>query len=164
MYCKSDEAGIGVIVRNSFSEVKAALAEKIRKPPSVEALELLAARRAALFSQELGLDPFEGDFEQVMKALQWGGWDLASGGHLIHDILFNVNSFVSTFSHVCRQGNIVAHALAQRARHCSPISVWLDSYPTDISSFVLADFQPWSIKVYWFSFSKNNNNNNNNNK
>ena len=41
MYCKSDEAGIGVIVRNSFSEVKAALAEKIRKPPSVEALELL---------------------------------------------------------------------------------------------------------------------------
>ena len=45
-------------------------------------------------------------------------------------------------SHVCRQGNTIAHALAQRARHCSPISVWLDSYPMDISSFVTADFQP----------------------
>lgn len=65
----------------------------------MEALELLAARRAALFSQELGLDKviFEGDSEQVMKALQWSDWDLASSGHLIRDILFIVNSFVSTF-------------------------------------------------------------------
>ena len=65
MFGESDEAGVGVIVRNSKGEVKAALAEKISKPPSVEALELLAARRAALFSQELSLDRviFEGDSE-----------------------------------------------------------------------------------------------------
>ena len=121
------------------------MTEKIRKPPTVEALELLAARHAALFSEELGLERvvFEGDSEQVMKSLQWGGWDFSSSGHLIHDILSIVNSFVSTsFSHVCRQGNTVAHALAQRARHCFPISVWLDSYPMDITSFVLVDFQP----------------------
>ena len=145
MYCESEEAGVRVIVQNSFGEVKATLVEKIRKPPSVEALELLATKRAALFSQELGLDRviFEGDSEQVMKALQWGGWDLASACHLIRDIICIVNSFVSTsFSHVCRQDNMVAHALAQRARHCSPISVWLDSYPIDITSFVLADLQP----------------------
>ena len=145
MYCGSEEAGVEVIIRDSFSEVKAALAKKIRKPPSVEALELLAAKRTVLFSEELGLDRviFEGDSEQVMKALQWGGWDFASSGHLIRDILCIVNSFVSTsFSHVCRQGNTVTHALAQKARHCSPISVWLDSYPSNITSFVLADFQP----------------------
>lgn len=77
-----------------------------------------------------------------MRALQWGGWDFASGGHLIRDILCIVNSFVSaSFSHVCRPGNVVVHALAQRARHCFPISVWLESYPLDIASFVLADFQ-----------------------
>ncbi|KAK9997041.1 hypothetical protein SO802_021727 [Lithocarpus litseifolius] len=142
MFCESDEAGVGVVVRNSSGVVVAALTEKIRKPPSVEVLELLAARRAALFSDELGLDRviFEGDSEQVIKALQWGGWDLAAGGHLIRDIFCTVNSFVSTsFSHVCRQGNAVAHALAQRARLCSPISVWLDSYLGDISSFVNAD-------------------------
>lgn len=40
---ESDEAGVKVIVRNSRGEVKATLAEKIRKPPSVDALELLAA-------------------------------------------------------------------------------------------------------------------------
>ena len=92
-----------MVVRNSKGEVRAALVEKIKKPPSVETLELLATRRAALFSQELGLDRviFERDSELVMKALQWGGWDFASGGHLIRDILCIVNSFVSTsFSHV----------------------------------------------------------------
>ena len=95
--------------------VVAALSEKIRNPPSVEVLELLAARRTALFSDEVGLDrvTFEDDSEQVMKAIQWGGWEFASGGHLIRDILCIVNSFVSTsFSHVYRQGNIVAHAVA----------------------------------------------------
>ena len=114
MFNESGEAGIGVVVRNSVGEVKVTLAEKIRKPPTVEVLELLAARRAALFSEDLGLDKviFEGDSEYVMKALQWGGCDFALGGHLIHDFLYTVNSFVSTsFSHVCRQGNSVAHAL-----------------------------------------------------
>ena len=69
-------------------------------------LELLTARQAALFSQELGLDRviFVGDSEQVMKAIQWGGWDFPLRGHLIRDILCIVNSFVSTsFSHVYRQ-------------------------------------------------------------
>ncbi|KAL0011115.1 hypothetical protein SO802_006223 [Lithocarpus litseifolius] len=144
LFGESADAGVGVVVQNSRGEVRAALTEKIMKPHSVEVLELLAARRAALFSQELGLDRviFEGDSEQVIKALQWGGWDFASGGHFIRDILCIVNSFMSTsFSHVCRQGNAVAHALAQRARHCFPISIWLESYPTDISSFVLADIQ-----------------------
>ena len=71
MFGKSEVAGVGVIVRNSKGEVMAALA-KIKKPPSVDVLELLAARRAALFSQEPGLDRviFEGDSEQVMKVLQ----------------------------------------------------------------------------------------------
>ncbi|XP_030963981.1 uncharacterized protein LOC115985156 [Quercus lobata] len=142
MFNESGEVGIGVVMRNSVGEVKAVLAEKIKKPPSVEVLELLAARRAALFSEDLGLDKvtFEGDSEQVMKALQWGGWDFTPGGHLIRDFLYIVNSFVSSsVSHVYRQGNSVAHALAQRARLCFPISVWLDSYPTNISPFVIAD-------------------------
>nr|XP_023915730.1 uncharacterized protein LOC112027287 [Quercus suber] len=121
MFGEFEEAGLGVVVRNSHSEVKATLTEKIRKPPSAEIAEVLAAKRATLFAQELGLEKmiFEGDSEQVIKALQWGGWDFASGGHLIRDIFHTVNSFMSTsFSHVCRRGNAVVHALAQRARQC----------------------------------------------
>ena len=44
MFGESDEAGIGVVIRNSNDEVRAALSEKIKKPPTVEILELLAAK------------------------------------------------------------------------------------------------------------------------
>ena len=52
MFCESNEARVGVVVQNSIGKVQAALAEKIRKPPTVEVLELLAARRATLFSED----------------------------------------------------------------------------------------------------------------
>ena len=45
-HIQRDEAGIGVIIRNPRGEVMAALSEKIQKPPSIEILELLAAKRA----------------------------------------------------------------------------------------------------------------------
>ena len=56
-------AGIGVAVRNELGEVVAAMAEKVPIPDSVFTLETLAARRAVLFVQELGLRNvvFEGD-------------------------------------------------------------------------------------------------------
>uniref|UniRef100_A0A7N2L779 RNase H type-1 domain-containing protein n=1 Tax=Quercus lobata TaxID=97700 RepID=A0A7N2L779_QUELO len=51
-YWKVNFHGIGVVIRNSNGKVRAALSEKIKKPPTVEILELLAAKRAVLFSLE----------------------------------------------------------------------------------------------------------------
>ena len=48
MFDESDEAGLGVVIRNSEGQVLATLSEKIKKPPSVVTLELLATRRAAV--------------------------------------------------------------------------------------------------------------------
>ena len=57
----------------------------------------------------------------MIKAIQFGGWELAQGDHLIHDISTLKNSFQSiSFSHVVRQANAVARALA---RHSFPLSV-----------------------------------------
>ena len=42
MFEGQDEAGIGVVVQNSLGEVMAAQSEKIKKPSSVEILEMLA--------------------------------------------------------------------------------------------------------------------------
>ena len=70
------------------------------------------------------------------------------GGHLIKDILFTVNSFQSiSFSHVVWQGNAVAHALAQRARHSFPLLVWMEAIPPDVLSFVLSDFPHHVINI-----------------
>ena len=63
-------------------------------------------------------------------------------GHLVRDTLVIVNSFSSfSFSHIVRQGNIVAHALAQRACSSFPLLVWMEDVPMDIESIVLADYQ-----------------------
>ena len=93
---ESNKAGIGVVVRDSAGQVIAALAEKIKKPHSVECLEMMAARRAEVFAQEIDLQKcqFEGDSETIIKALNGGDMSSSSFGHLIRDTLIVVNSFL----------------------------------------------------------------------
>ena len=93
----------------------AALSEKIQKTPSIEILELLAAKRAMWFSLETGFNKsvIEGDSESVIRSLRQGGYENSLGGHLIKDIIFTVNYFQNiSFSHVVWQSNAVADALA----------------------------------------------------
>ena len=111
---ESEEAGIRVVVRDSSGQVLAALAEKIKKPHSVDYLEMMAARRAVIFAQEIGLQKcqFEGDSKTIIKALKIGDMSSLAFGHLVRDTLAIVNSFLDfSFSHIVRQGNVVAHAL-----------------------------------------------------
>ncbi|KAK7860326.1 hypothetical protein CFP56_039662 [Quercus suber] len=80
MFGEFDEAGIVVVIRDSRGEVKAALSEKIKKPPTVDVLELLAAKRAMTFSLETGTTRalVEGDSATVIKAIQLGKDDLGT--------------------------------------------------------------------------------------
>ena len=140
---ESDMAGLGVVIRNGDGLVIAALSKQIIKPPSVEILELLAARRAVTFTAESGHVQVicEGDSELVINSLRGPGMENSQGGHLILDIKSKSNSFLSIyFSHVGRQGNAVAHALAQRARQSFFPQIWLEYVPPDILSFLSGDF------------------------
>ncbi|XP_030931047.1 uncharacterized protein LOC115956926 [Quercus lobata] len=143
MFGESDRAGLGVVIRSCQGQVVAALSEQITKPPTVEILELLAARRAVSFSAELEhlRCVCEGDSLSVVNALKGSGLVLSSGGHLLADISSLSNSFQSiSFAHVGRQGNAVAHALAQRARSSLSTQIWLECVPTDIMSIVMDNF------------------------
>ena len=73
----------------------AALSEKIMKPPTVEMVELLAARRAVIFSIEAGFrnSVFEGDSATVIKSLQDRNMSNSQGGHIIKDIASYLDSF-----------------------------------------------------------------------
>ncbi|KAL0006368.1 hypothetical protein SO802_013929, partial [Lithocarpus litseifolius] len=145
MFDESDEAGLGVVIRNSEGQVMVALSEKIKKPPSVVALELLAARRAAALVSETGFQQscFEGDSEVVVKALRGSGLEKSAVGHILKDTLSTVSLLQSfSFSRVNRQGNAVAHALAQRARLSFPLQVWMESVPPDLNAVILADLKP----------------------
>ena len=71
LFGESDCAGLGMVIRNSNGRVLVALSEKIMKPQSAELVEILVARRAVLFSCDLGFknSVFEGDFTSVVKFL-----------------------------------------------------------------------------------------------
>lgn len=96
----SNEAELGVVIRYDEGEVMAALGEKILLYSSVELLESLAARRAVLFTIELGFNQaiFEGNSEMVVKALNKEDLARSSIGHVIKDIksmssLLQIHSF-----------------------------------------------------------------------
>lgn len=118
------------------------LEKKIPLPPSITQLKLLATRQAAFFVQEVGLRSsiLEGVSEIVINSLRKGEMFQSTFDHLIQDTLVYVNSLQSfSFSHIYRQGNFVADALAKKARFGSSLTVWMESIPPDICTFVLAD-------------------------
>ena len=81
MFGESDMAGIGVVIRNCEGQVMAALSEQIVKPPTVDFLELLAARRAVSFSTQLDYvqGVCEGNSESVVNALKGSGMKNSRG-------------------------------------------------------------------------------------
>ena len=103
------------------------LAEKLVMPQTVEILEAMAPRRAMIFMEELGMRRviFEGVSETVVKALSGDCPDRSCIGHIVKDYKSLSNG--------------VAHALARRARNSSPLSVWMESVPPDISYLVYVD-------------------------
>ncbi|XP_075674727.1 uncharacterized protein LOC142643889 [Castanea sativa] len=120
----------------------ASLAEKLVMPSSVEVLKAMAARRAMIFMEELGLRQaiFEGDSEIVVKALLGDCLDWSSIWHIVKDCKSLMGSFQTcSFSHVRQQSNGVAHALARRARKSSQLTVWMESVLPDISYLVYVD-------------------------
>ena len=104
----------------------------------------MATRRAVLFSIETGFhnSVFEGDSTSVIKLLQDRMVSHPRIGHILKDIVSHLNSLQSlSFSHDGREGNAVAHALAQRAKLSFPLKIWMEFVPPAISSFVLSDIR-----------------------
>ena len=65
---------------------------------------------------------------------------LALHGHIIHDVKLLASYFSCIlFSHIRRQGNGVAHALARRAINLPNQNVWMDNVSLDILHVVQAD-------------------------
>ena len=116
VFANSRVAGVGVVIQNENGEVMAALSEKIAFPSLVHILEMVAARRAAVFAVELDFQRviFEGDAASVIKALSMRDLALALIGHFVKDFVSIAGSLRTfSFSHTRRQDNNVAHALVR---------------------------------------------------
>ena len=64
----------------------------------------------------------------------------SSFSHLVRDTLILITSLQSFYlSHIVRQGNVVAHALIQKAKLSFPLLVWMESVLLDMDDFVSMD-------------------------
>ena len=82
----------------------------------------------------------EGDSDIVYKDLSSLEPSLALHGHIIHDVKQLASYFSCIrFTHTCRQGNSVAHALARRAISSPDLNVWMKNVPPDILHIVQVD-------------------------
>ncbi|GMY15487.1 hypothetical protein FCV25MIE_10726 [Fagus crenata] len=145
VFKETNEAGIGVIVRDSHGLVMASLTQKVRFPHSVPSIEAWAVKRAIQFVLEIGLTEaeFEGDSQIIVSALNNPHPSLAPYGLLITDAKVLASKLQSfSFSHVKRQGNQLAHALARKALSCNSLEVWMESVPPDLELLYLSSFNP----------------------
>ena len=82
----------------------------------------------------------EGDSLLVMKELKFKNIGLALFGLLLQDSLDLSSGFSKlSYSHTKREGNIVAHNLAQLAVNFSNCVIWMEDVPTDVMTSYLAD-------------------------
>lgn len=82
----------------------------------------------------------ESDCLKLIAHLKIAKVETTSFGNIVHDILVLVSSFNSvSFSHVCRDGNKVAHNLAQLSRSFMDTRVWIEEVPREVLSFVILD-------------------------
>ena len=71
IFSKLSLAGIGVVIRNSYTNVIVALSQKFPLPHSVDLVEALAAIRAVSFARKLCISKveFKGDSQRIVKAI-----------------------------------------------------------------------------------------------
>ena len=103
---------------------------------------MLAASTAVQFASELGFSniALEGDSHVLMQAIIYDRPFLSLDGSLIDDLRFNARCFNQLhYSHIRREGNMVAHRLARYTLNVLEFVVWMEDVPPQIVSAVLAD-------------------------
>ena len=142
IFSQQEKVGVGVVIRNAEGAIMASMSQQMPLPATVAQVEALAGRRATEFALELGITKaiFEGDSETICRELNDDTPSWALHGHLLQDVKSLSTSFQFVgFSHVRRQGNTVAHALARRAIREQDLTVWMEDVPPDIHHAVQAD-------------------------
>ena len=143
VFRETEEAGLGVVVRDSHGQVLASLAEKIKLPPCSDEIEALAAVRVITLAMDLNLPSFivEGDSEVVISALRSEEDSFSSFGHLISSIKhYLVSCNCVSFFHICRSGNSVAHFLAKHTKSIDGVFMWMEDVPPQVADVLLTDF------------------------
>ena len=127
------KAGIGVVIRDEKGEVVTALSKLVNAPLGAVEIEAKAMEAGVVFARDVGIREaeFEGNSLIVCMALQRGEGAPSSIQNVLDGTMELVSGFRSfAFAHVKRQGNVLAHLLAQYAKEIENYVVWLEECPS----------------------------------
>ena len=102
----------------------------------------MAVKIALQFATDLGVQHaiLKTDSLVLVKALREGTKFLSTVGLVLDEIRNMINFFTELhYSHVKREGNIVAHKLTRHAICVSDVVVWMEDVSLLLFSVVLAD-------------------------
>ena len=131
-FAEENRAGIGVVIRNSKGLVLGSLSKLVPQAYGPLEIEVMAVATALVFASNLGFQRaiFETDLLVLVKALREGMEFHSAVGLVLDEIRHTVNFFNDLhYSHVKREGNIVAHKLARHAICVLDVVVWMEDVP-----------------------------------
>ena len=129
--------GLGVIIRDRKGLVMASMAARISQQLQPVEIKALATNKALEFAREMDIKVavLEGDSLLVMKALKFNNTGLALFGLLLQDSLDLSSGFSKlSYSHTKREGNTIAHNLAQLAFNLTNCVIWMEDIPSNVLS------------------------------
>ena len=142
LFSKEQKSGIGVVVRDAQGEVLASQSRTLSHVYSPFEVKGMATTSALQLASELGFQEvtLEGDCQVLMHALKYDSPFLSTDGIILDAVRSKARCFSKLhYSHVKREGNMVAHALAHFALNVTDYRVWMEDVPPQILSFVLVD-------------------------
>ena len=133
--------GLGVVARNQEGDVLFAATRRVqaRWAPAVAEAKALVLAMTLAKTHNLDRVIFEADCEVVVNRLVKGVAELTELDGILNVASALISCFSSiTWSHVKRDGNVVAHTLA-RVIPFGTQQVWDLGIPSEISPYVLMD-------------------------
>ncbi|KAK9985249.1 hypothetical protein SO802_030200 [Lithocarpus litseifolius] len=146
-FAKENRTGFGVVIRNSKGLVFGSLSKLVLQAYSPLEIEGMAAATALDFASDLGFQRaiLETDSLVLVKALSDETEFFSTVGLVLDEIRQKVNFFDELhYSHVKREGNMVAHMLARHAIRVSDVVVWMEDVPPPLFPVLLADIAGFS--------------------
>ncbi|KAL4330796.1 hypothetical protein AHAS_Ahas13G0435900 [Arachis hypogaea] len=138
---RDNKGGVGVVARNCWGQIMAAATWSLPFPLEAHEAEAYAVQWGINFASECCFTEIivESDNLEVVKALKHGRISDSYFGSFIADALDLCKKFrLVSFSHVKRNGNKVAHELAQLAI-TTPNYVWMEEAPGHVTNLAMCD-------------------------
>ncbi|XP_023914729.2 uncharacterized protein LOC112026278 [Quercus suber] len=147
IFSKQKNVGIGVLIRDEWGRVEAAMSKKIKAPLGSMEVEAKALEVGLMLARDVGLQEvaLEGDSLSLISALYGTAPPPASVEPIVMGVWDLCREFRRiAFSHVRRQGNKPAHLLAKHASCVADYICWIEEEPCCIEQALIHDVMSFS--------------------